>query len=276
MNCEEIADLMDGYLDGELDALTSQKIEQHLRECARCEQAYEVESTMAHAISQTAPYYKAPRELRERIQSSLHQAVGATSTQNVTNAAPSWVERPEVTRRGASFAVSWNWLALAAAIILAAIIGTTLLPRLRQPGSDQFLATQLIASHVRSLMADHLTDVASSDQHTVKPWLDMKLDFAAPVVDLAKDGFPLVGGRLDYLDNHAAAALVYQRRKHFINLFIWPTTPEDTKAQPTVAHQGYHLLHWGDSDFTYWAVSDVNIGDLENFKQLFEQQTAPR
>ena len=273
MNCEEIRNLMDAYLDGELDPVISQKVEQHLRECGECEQAYEVETAMAHAISQTAPYYKAPSALRERIQFSLRRTLGATSgdaAEAVT------VKHPEVTRQAASFGMPWNWLALAAAIIFAAIIGATLLPRLRQPGVDQFLATQLIASHVRSLMADHLTDVASSDQHTVKPWLDTKLDFAAPVVDLAKDGFPLVGGRLDYLDNHAAAALVYQRRKHFINLFIWPTTPGDSKAQPTVAHQGYHLLHWNDSDFTYWAVSDVNSADLENFKHLFEQQTVPR
>ena len=125
-------------------------------------------------------------------------------------------------------------------------------------------------------MATHLTDVASSDQHTVKPWLDAKLDFAAPVVDLSGDGFPLIGGRLDYLDNHSAAALIYQRRKHFINLFIWPTTPEDTKTEKVIAREGYHLLHWVDGDFNYWAVSDVNVGDLQSFKQLFEGQTAHR
>jgi anti-sigma factor RsiW len=170
----------------------------------------------------------------------------------------------------------WEWLALAAAIVVAAIVGSSLLPRLRAPNADQFLATQLIASHVRSLMANHLMDVASSDQHTVKPWLDAKLDFAAPVVDLSGEGFPLIGGRLDYLDNHSAAALVYQRRKHFINLFVWPTTPGDSKGQTMVEREGYHLLHWNDGDFTYWAVSDVNVGDLQNFKQLFEQQTTRR
>ena len=169
----------------------------------------------------------------------------------------------------------WNRSALAAAIALAAIVASSFLPRLRQPGADQFLATQLIASHVRSLMADHLTDVASSDQHTVKPWLDVKLDFAAPVVDLSGDGFPLIGGRLDYLDNHSVAALVYQKRKHFINLFIWPTTPKDSSAQTMVEREGYHLVHWADGDFTYWAVSDVNIIDLETFKRSFEQQVPP-
>ena len=123
-------------------------------------------------------------------------------------------------------------------------------------------------------MANHLTDVASSEQHTVKPWLDTKLDFAAPVLNLSGDGFPLIGGRLDYLDSRSVAALVYQKRKHFINLFIWPTTPKDSSAQTMVEREGYHLVHWSDDDFTYWAVSDVNLNDLQSFKQLFEQQTA--
>jgi len=264
---------MDAYLDGQLDPVTSQKVEQHLRDCPKCEQAYEVETAMAHAISQTAPYYKAPIELRERIQVSLREAIGMTTSRGAAGESPLPVGRPEAVRRGIFFETPWNWLALAAAIVLAAIVASSFLPRLGQPRADQFLATQLIASHVRSLMADHLTDVASSDQHTVKPWLDAKLDFAAPVVDLSAQGFPLVGGRLDYLDNHSAAALVYQRRKHFINLFVWPTTAEDSKEQKMVTRQGYNLLHWADGDFTYWVVSDVNASDLQNFKQLFEQQT---
>jgi len=275
MNCEEIANLMDGYLDGELDALTSQKIEQHLRSCPKCEQAYEVETAMVHAISEGAPYYKAPLELRERIQVSLREAIGVSTSRGAAGVGPLPGRRPEAVRRSVFFDMPWNWLALAAAIVLAAIIASSFLPRLKQPAADQFLATQLIASHVRSLMANHLTDVASSDQHTVKPWLDVKLDFAAPVVDLSGGGFPLIGGRLDYLDNHSVAALVYQKRKHFINLFIWPTTPKDSSAQTMVEREGYHLVHWSDDDFAYWAVSDVSVGDLQNFRQSFEQQVAP-
>jgi mycothiol system anti-sigma-R factor len=274
MNCQEIADLMDGYLDGELDALTSQKIEQHLRDCPKCEQAYEVETAMAHAISQAAPYYKAPPELRERIQVSLREAIGAPTSRGATGEDSLPVRRPEAVRRGVFFDMPWNWLALAAAIVVAAIVASSFLPRLRQPGADQFLATQLIASHVRSLMADHLTDVASSDQHTVKPWLDVKLDFAVPVVDLSSEGFPLIGGRLDYLDNRPVAALVYGRRKHFINLFVWPAASDEAKAPKTITREGYQLLHWADSDFNYWAVSDVNINDLQLFKQQFETRTA--
>jgi len=274
MDCEKATKLMDGYLDGELDPITSQTIEQHLRECRKCEQAYEAHTALAYAISRRAPYYKAPAELRQRVQSSLRDAVGVRASRSAARENHASLTSRWAKRRPVLPEIPWNWLALAAAIILGALITAVFLPRMRAPNADQFLATQLIASHVRSLMANHLTDVPSSDQHTVKPWLDAKLDFAAPVPDLSSQGFPLIGGRLDYLDSRSVAALVYQKRKHFINLFIWPTTPTDSTGQTMVEREGYHLVHWSDGDFTYWAVSDVNINDLQSFKQLFEQQTA--
>jgi mycothiol system anti-sigma-R factor len=274
MNCEEATKLMDGYLDGELDPMTSQKIEQHLRDCRKCEQAYEAHTALAHAISRGAPYHKAPAELRQRVQSSLRDAVGVRASRSAARENHASLTSRWAKRRPVLPEIPWNWLALAAAIILAAIIASSFLPRLRPPTSDQFLATQLIASHVRSLMADHLTDVASSDQHTVKPWLDTKLDFAPPVVDLSSEGFPLIGGRLDYLDNRPVAALVYGRRKHFINLFVWPAASDEAKAPKTITREGYQLLHWADSDFNYWAVSDVNVNDLQTFKQQFETLTS--
>jgi anti-sigma factor RsiW len=273
MNCEEATKLMDGYLDGELDPITSQTIEQHLRDCPNCDQAYKTHGSLIRAIGDAAPYYKAPAELRERIQSSLREEIAELPTRNVARDTQPLFPRRQPRPRAILWETSWNWLALAAAIIFAAIIALTLVPRLQRPGADQFLATQLIASHVRSLMVNHLTDVASSDQHTVKPWLDSKLDFAPAVVDLASEGFPLVGGRLDYLDNRTVAALVYQRRKHFINLFVWPAAPDATRAPKTMTRQGYQLLHWADSDFDYWAVSDVNANDLQTFKQQFETRT---
>jgi mycothiol system anti-sigma-R factor len=275
MNCEEAIELMDGYLDGELDPMTSQKIEQHLRDCRKCGQAYEAHTALAHAISRGAPYHKAPAELRQRVQSSLRDAVGVRASRGAARENHALLPSPRTTRRLVLPEISWNWLALAAAIILAAIIASSFLPRLRPPTSDQFLATQLIASHVRSLMADHLTDVPSSDQHTVKPWLDAKLDFAAPVPDLSTQGFPLIGGRLDYLDNRPVAALVYGRRKHFINLFVWPAASDEAKGPKTITHEGYQLLHWADSDFNYWAVSDISDGELQTFKRSFEQQVPP-
>jgi anti-sigma factor RsiW len=276
MNCEQATDLMDAYLDGELDPITSQTVEQHLLECPKCEEAFESHTALAHAISQGAPYYRAPAELHQRVQSSLRDAIETSASRGGAREIQPLRTRPRTERRSVLFEMPWNWLGLAAAIILAAVIVWNFLPRLQQPGADQFLATQLIASHVRSLMANHLTDVASSDQHTVKPWLDAKLDFAPPVVDLMSEGFPLIGGRLDYLDNHPVAALIYQRRKHFINLFIWPTTPGAGDTTKSVTRQGYHLVHWVDSDFNYWAVSDVSDSDLQTFKQLFEGQIAHR
>src|SRR4029453_1274218 len=207
MNCEQATDLMDGYLDGELDPVTNQAIEQHLRDCHKCEQAYQAHTALAHGISQGAPYYKAPTELRERIQSSLRQETAERSARNVAADARPRIAKKQPEPRSILFGTSWNWLALAAAIVFAAVIAWNVLPGVQRPGAEQFLATQLIASHVRSLMANHLADVSSSDQHTVKPWLDAKLDFAPPVVDLTNAGFPLIGGRLDYLDNRPVAAL---------------------------------------------------------------------
>src|SRR4029077_6306077 len=208
MNCEEATKLMDGYLDGELDPITSQTIEQYLRDCPNCDQAYKTHGSLIRVIGNATPYYKAPAELRERIRSSLREEMVARPMRNVGQNTRSLFQRKRSEPRAILFGASWNWLALGAAILLAAIISWNLLPQLQRPGPDQLLATQLIAGHVRSLMANHLTDVASSDQHTVKPWLDAKLDFAPPVVDLASEGFPLIGGRLDYLDNRPVAALV--------------------------------------------------------------------
>jgi mycothiol system anti-sigma-R factor len=276
MNCEEATNLMDGYLDGELDPITSQTIEQHLRECPKCDQAYKIHGSLIRSIGNATPYYKAPAELRERIQSSLREEAAEQPVRNVAPDARPVIAEKRREARSIIFGTSWNWLALAASIVLVAIIAWNLVPRLQQPGAnaEQFLATQLIASHVRSLMANHLADVASSDQHTVKPWLDARLDFAPPVVDLANAGFPLIGGRLDYLDQRAVAALIYQRRKHFINLFVWQVEPDAIKMTKAISRQGYQLLHWVDSDFNYWAVSDVNTNDLQTFKQQFELQTS--
>ena len=274
MNCEEATAMMDSYLDGELDPITSQTIERHLRDCASCDQAYKTHGSLIRAIGNATPYYKAPLGLHERIQSSLREEIAERPAPSVARDGQPLSPRKQPEPRTVLLGIPWNWLGLAAAIIAAAIIAMNLIPRSQQPGLDQVLATQLIASHVRSLMANHLTDVASSDQHTVKPWLDAKLDFAPTVVDLSSQGFPLVGGRLDYLDNRPVAALVYQRRKHFINLFVWPAGAGTERAMKTISRQGYQLLHWIDSEFNYWAVSDISEKELQEFKQLFEEQIA--
>jgi mycothiol system anti-sigma-R factor len=275
MNCERATELMDGYLDGELDAVTNQEIERHLRDCDKCAQLYESQTNLIRIVA-SAPYYRAPAELRQSIETSLRGEITRQPLENVSDKKHARVSIVRSERPAMVLTRQWSWLALAAAIIAVAIVAVTVVPRWRGNSGDQFLATQLIASHVRSLMATHLTDVASSDQHTVKPWLDTKLDFAPPVFDLANDGFPLIGGRLDYIENRPVAALVYQRRKHFINLFIWPGESVMTVADKTISHQGYQLVHWIDGDFNYWAVSDVSESDLQLFKQAFEKQLPRR
>ena len=276
MNCEQATELISGYLDGELDAVTNQEIELHLRDCDKCAQAYELQRDLVRAVESSAPYFRAPAELRQSIQSSLRAQINRQPLGNVSDEEHARVFSRTSERPPMVFTPQWSWLALAAVIIAAAIVAVNVVPRWRSNSGDQFLATQLIASHVRSLMASHLTDVASSDQHTVKPWLDTKLDFAPPVFDLTNDGFPLIGGRLDYIENRPVAALVYQRRKHFINLFIWPAESVMTVADKTISHQGYQLVHWIDGDFNYWAVSDVNAADLQAFQQAFEKQLPRR
>jgi anti-sigma factor RsiW len=135
---------------------------------------------------------------------------------------------------------------------------------------SQMLAEQVVSSHIRSLMANHLSDVVSTDQHTVKPWFSGKLDFAPVVKDLAPKGFPLVGGRLDYINNHSAAALVYKRRQHTINLFLWPSSESDSSPR-SITIKGFNVVEWTHSHMAYWAVSDLNADELTEFAHDLEQ-----
>jgi anti-sigma factor RsiW len=165
-------------------------------------------------------------------------------------------------------AMSWEKFSIAFAVI--AIVSWGLVAIFRSPSADDMLAEEVIAGHVRSLMADHLTDVPSSDQHTVKPWFEGKLDFSPRVADLTQKGFTLVGGRLDYIGNKPVAALVYQRRKHFINLYVWLSAPGPALTGKSWTRQGYNLVRWTASDMTYWAVSDISPTELEEFAALVQ------
>jgi anti-sigma factor RsiW len=138
-----------------------------------------------------------------------------------------------------------------------------------EPGSS--LEDELISSHVHSLLANHLTDVATSDQHTVKPWFNGKIDFSPPVVDLKARGFPLVGGRVDYLKGRVVAALIYRRSGHVINLFIWPASGPSV---PAGEREGYSLLNWSQAGLNFWAVSDLNEPELKQFQQDFAEATS--
>jgi anti-sigma factor RsiW len=252
MDCKNAQTLIDGYLDRELDPVRSSEIEDHLRGCPACSQAYESHQVLSKGLRTGALYFNAPRDLQNRVQRAVRQAAKAESPP----------------RR-----LSWSWVRMAAPMAAAAIVLLALLPILRGPSTEEILTREVISSHVRSLMANHLADIPSSDQHTVKPWFNGKLDFSPPVEDLAKHGFPLVGGRLDYLNNRPVAALVYRRDKHLINLFIWPSSESSESVLKSETRQGYHVFHWTRSRMTYWVVSDLEQSQLQEFVQLLQNQS---
>jgi anti-sigma factor RsiW len=252
LNCHETQRLLHGYVDGELDLPAALGLEEHLRECAACAQALAALRDVRAALHGAALYYPPPPSLRGRIQAAVRRDGDA-------GRAP----RP----------FPWRGLALAASLAFVTLAGWDAVRALAPRPAEDRLTDELVASNVRSHQVDnHRVDVESSDQHTVKPWFEGKLDFPPPVPDLEGEGFHLVGGRLDYVNNRAVAALVYQRRKHHINLFVWPAP--DARSPPALsARRGYHLVHWAQGGMTFWAVSDLNESELQEFVRLIQERT---
>ena len=245
MTCPEVQELIHGYADGELDPVRNVEMERHFRECAACASHYERLRGLRAAMSTSLPYFQPPAGLEQRLRGRLR------------------AETAQAIRR-----VQWQWLAVAAALVVTLPVVWMVARTSSRPDSAEVLANEAISSHVRSLMAAHLTDVPSSDRHTVKPWFNGKLDFSPSVADFSAQGFTLTGGRLDYLDSRPVAALVYQRRQHVINLFIWPAPDGPDSGIRATNRQGYHVLHWTQSHMNYWAVSDLNARELSEFAEL--------
>jgi anti-sigma factor RsiW len=245
MTCVPAKSLLESYLDDELDAAQTAQVAEHLASCSSCAGVHAQLLELRGAIRTHAPYYRAPDGLRDRIQVSVRRA-----------------DRQD--RRAAPF---WRWMAIAAAILLAVSVAWNIALFRSRTSSADLIAQDVLSSHVRSLMSTHLLDVPSSDQHTVKPWFNGKLDFSPEVRDFASQGFPLIGGRIDYARGRPVAALVYQRRKHIINVFTWPSAAADGGAE--LDQNGYHVVHWNTSGMTWWAVSDLNAGELRQFVGLY-------
>jgi mycothiol system anti-sigma-R factor len=251
VGCDYARTALHGYLDGELDATRSAEFERHLESCRECAKTLEAGESLRSSLQGAGLYEQAPVSLRKKIRADIGAATAS----------------PAVIRISA-----WRWLAVAAAILLVASISWYAWPRLQNSvASSPVTAAEIIDAHVRSLQPGHLTDVASTDQHTVKPWFDGKLAFVPPVKDYADEGFPLIGGRLDVLNGQNVAAVVYGRRKHLINVFVWPTKEPDTPIHPPGARQGYQWVHWRHQGMEFCAISDVSASDLHELAQLIYQ-----
>lgn len=251
MGCDYTRTALHGYLDGELDATRAAEFERHLEGCRECANTLGAEESLRSSLQRSGLYEHAPVSLRKKIRAGLDAAT-----------APAIASRIPV----------WRWFAVAAAILIVSSVSWFAWNRTQNSASSSpFTAAELIDAHVRSLQPGHLTDVASTDQHTVKPWFDGKLAFVPPVKDFADEGFPLVGGRLDVLGGQNVAALVYSRRKHIINVFVLPTKEPDTPIHQPGLRQGYQWRHWRRQGMEYCAVSDVSDSDLYELAQLIYQ-----
>ena len=231
MNCEQNRRLLDAYVDDELDLRGAIDVEEHVESCKECTGEVERLRDLRKLARTGLTRYEMPAKLEARLLAPVRP-------------------RP------------WKWvaaiapLAAAAAVVIVAV----------RPSPQ--VADAVVAAHVRSLMADHLTDVLSSDKHTVKPWFQGRVDYGVTVGDFTAEGFPLIGGRLDYIDGKPAAALVYKRAKHVVNLFVWP----GNHAAEHVSQRGYGAYFWSKGDMQYCAISDLNDAELRQFVDLAQRE----
>jgi anti-sigma factor RsiW len=244
MTCDEAEILLHALIDGELDAGHAREVEAHIADCPGCAAQLRAYREMSKAVAGADLRYAAPPALRRRIEASLPQA-------RVPN-------RRAVLR---GFAMGSAVSAIAATGLVAIIL---------RSDDEARIQSEVVSAHLRSLQAGHLTDVLSTDQHTVKPWFNGKIDVAPPVVDLTAQGFTLIGGRLDYVDTRPIGAIVYKRRSHVINLFVAQTASTERRAAKTETLQGFNIRHWSERGLNYWAVSDIAKDELAEFGEKFE------
>jgi len=249
VSCNRVATVLHGYFDSELDVLSAAEFEGHLEQCLDCINALEALESLRSSMNIAQLYERAPAPFRRKVLARL----GSGGPVVILAA-----RRP------------WRWLAVAAAFLLVAYSGWRVIPVHRGGNYETVLAAEIVDAHLRSLQPGHLTDVVSTDQHTVKPWFDGKLDFSPPARDFTDQGFPLQGGRIDVVHGRSVAALVYARRKHFVNVFVWPTDEKDA-APRSGSQQGYQWIDWRKGGMEFCAVSDAAPSALEQLQKLFAE-----
>lgn len=249
MTCEESEVLLHALIDGELDAGHARDVETHIAGCTHCAAALRDYREMSKAVASADVRYTAPPELRRRIEAALPQPQAQV------------VQMPSRRSVLRGFAMGSAVSAIAASGLVAIVLRNDDMERIQ---------SEVVSAHLRSLQAGHLTDVISTDQHTVKPWFNGKLDVSPPVIDLTTQGFTLIGGRLDYVDARPIGAVVYRRRQHVINLFVAQTANTASRSAKIDTIQGFNIRHWSDRGLNYWAVSDLAKDELADFGDKFE------
>ncbi len=250
MLCRDSKKLLGAYVDNELDVVQSAALEEHLTVCTDCQAFVEDQRAVKGLLQQGNFRFAMPSGFYEQIKKSLDPA-------------------PAKKLRFWPASQGWAWklatgAATAAALALAIVLGVVL--HQQSNAGQMIVQNEVVDNHIRSLLMNHLADVESTDQHTVKPWFNGKLSFSPKVTDFSDKGFPLIGGRLDTMEGETVAALVYKRRQHVINVFTCPHT--ETVAPVASEQRGYHIMHWADSGMEYWVISDVNAGELQQFADL--------
>jgi len=247
MDCDQTNQFIESYLDGELTLSDHRDFEAHITDCNECSTTLEAMRALQTNIRESV-YQQAPTSLKHSIQNKLRDYTGEETSKT------GWIQWAGIASGFMSFGAVSTWVFLTFLVT--------------SPLQTEF-SNNIISAHVRSLMADHATDVISTDRHTVKPWFNGRVDFSPPVKDLDKQGFKLIGGRLDYLDNKAATALIYKRRAHIINLFIFKSKQTNDKQSPVLLQRdGYNLIHWKNSGLEFWGISDLNKKELRHFADL--------
>jgi anti-sigma factor RsiW len=259
MNCAECEILLHALIDGELDAGHARDVEAHVADCPGCAEKLKAFRAMHDALTAADLKTAAPASLRSRIEAALPQPSARAG-------AASRLRQPS--RRG-----FFGGLAVGTAV--SAAVAASLVLTVFRADPEQTIADEVVSAHIRSLQPGHLMDVETSDQHTVKPWFDGKVDIAPPVIDLTAEGFTLLGGRLDYIDGEPVASVVYRRRKHIINLFVARRLGSEHMFVTARTIQGYNVRHWSNQGLDFWAVSDLDPQELGEFVEKISAALHP-